>query len=47
MIIDTTNEPLTCKRGERPVRSEQDIDNVAAFLATLNDDYDLSAKKLR
>jgi cytochrome c peroxidase len=37
--VDTTDEPLTRKAGERPVWSEQDIDDVAAFLATLNDDF--------
>ena len=37
--VDTTDEPLTRKAGERPVWSEQDIDDVAAFLATLNDGY--------
>ncbi|WP_345812086.1 cytochrome c peroxidase [Paraburkholderia sp. PREW-6R] len=39
--VDTTDEPLTRKAGERPVWSEQDIDDVAAFLTTLNDGYDL------
>ena len=27
--------------------SEQDIDDVAAFLTALNDDYDLNAKRSR
>jgi hypothetical protein len=27
--------------------SEQDIDHVAAFLATLNADYDLTAKRVK
>jgi cytochrome c peroxidase len=42
--VDTTDEPLTRKAGERPVWSERDIDDVAAFLATLNDDYMLKPK---
>ncbi|WP_259461443.1 cytochrome-c peroxidase, partial [Paraburkholderia fungorum] len=37
--VDTTDEPLTHKAGERSVWSERDIDDVAAFLATLNDGY--------
>lgn len=37
--VDRTDEPLTRKRGERPVWSERDIDDVAAFLATLDDGY--------
>ncbi|MGC1581877.1 MAG: hypothetical protein WA766_10345, partial [Candidatus Acidiferrales bacterium] len=43
--VDTTDEPLTRKAGERPVWSERDIDDVAAFLATLNDGYQLAARK--
>ncbi|MDN7520630.1 cytochrome-c peroxidase [Burkholderia sp. AU45251] len=42
--VDTTDEPLTRKRGEKPVWSEHDIDDVAAFLATLDDGYVLPAK---
>jgi cytochrome c peroxidase len=42
--VDTTDEPLTRKRGEKPVWSERGIDDVAAFLATLNDGYVLPAK---
>lgn len=42
--VDTTDEPLTRKRGEKPVWSERDIDDVAAFLATLDDGYVLPAK---
>ncbi|VWC89396.1 di-heme cytochrome c peroxidase [Burkholderia lata] len=42
--VDTTDEPLTRKRGEKPVWSERDIDDVAAFLATLDDGYALRAK---
>lgn len=45
--VDTTDEPLTRKAGERPVWSEQDIDDVAAILTKLNDDYDLNAKRSR
>jgi cytochrome c peroxidase len=45
--VDTTDEPLTRKAGERPVWSEQDIDDIAAFLTKLNDDYDLNAKRSR
>ncbi|MCO2636902.1 c-type cytochrome, partial [Pseudomonas aeruginosa] len=41
--VDRTDEPLTRKRGERPVWSERDIDDVAAFLATLDDGYVLPA----
>jgi cytochrome c peroxidase len=41
---DTTDEPLTRKAGERPVWSERDIDDVAVFLVTLNDDYVLKPK---
>ncbi|WP_109481122.1 cytochrome c peroxidase [Paraburkholderia sp. C35] len=37
--VDTIDEPLTRKQGEQPAWSEQEIDDVAAFLATLNDDY--------
>ncbi|MFT4069059.1 cytochrome-c peroxidase [Paraburkholderia sp.] len=43
--VDTTDEPLTRKAGERPVWSERDIDDVAAFLATLTDGYDPKAKQ--
>ncbi|WP_269112226.1 cytochrome-c peroxidase [Burkholderia pseudomultivorans] len=41
--VDTTDAPLTRRRGERPVWSERDIDDVAAFLATLDDGYVLPA----
>ncbi|RQS72569.1 cytochrome-c peroxidase [Burkholderia sp. Bp8963] len=37
--VDTTDEPLTRKRGERPVWSDVDIADVAAFLSTLSDGY--------
>lgn len=40
--VDTTDAPLTQKRGERSVWTEQDIDDVAAFLTTLNDDYPIN-----
>ncbi|MEM5457996.1 hypothetical protein VSR69_24585 [Paraburkholderia phytofirmans] len=42
--VDTTDEPLTRKAGEHPVWSERDIDDVAVFLVTLNDDYVLKPK---
>jgi len=42
--VDTTDEPLTRKRGEKPVWSARDIDDVAAFLATLDDGYVPPAK---
>jgi cytochrome c peroxidase len=45
--VDTTDEPLTRKAGERPVWSEQDIDDVAAFLSTLTDGYGLASKQAR
>jgi cytochrome c peroxidase len=35
---------MTRKVGERPVWSERDIDDVAAFPTTLNDDYRLQDK---
>jgi cytochrome c peroxidase len=47
MNVDTTDEPLTRKTGDRQAWSEQDIDDVAAFLSTLNDGYDLKAKQTR
>jgi cytochrome c peroxidase len=37
--VDTFDAPLTSKRGDRPVWNEQDINDVVAFLETLNDDY--------
>ncbi len=36
--VDTTDAPLTRREGERPVWTEQDIDDVIAFLETLTDD---------
>ena len=45
--VDTFDAPLTAKRGERPVWSERDIDDVAAFLATLNDDYPYKATPVK
>ncbi|SDI59339.1 cytochrome-c peroxidase [Paraburkholderia phenazinium] len=42
--VDTVDAPLTSKRGERPVWSERDIDDVAAFLTTLNDGYPYKPK---
>ncbi|KXU89568.1 hypothetical protein CI15_05055 [Paraburkholderia monticola] len=47
MNIDTPDEPLTRKAFERPVRAEHDIDDVAAFLATLTDGYDPKTKQAR
>ncbi|MEX3638951.1 hypothetical protein [Paraburkholderia sp. BR14320] len=44
MNVDTTDEPPTRKAGERPVCSERDSDDVAAFLQTLTDGFDLKAK---
>ncbi|WP_179405021.1 cytochrome-c peroxidase [Burkholderia guangdongensis] len=35
--VDTIDEPLTRKRGEQPAWNEREIDDVAAFLATLSD----------
>jgi cytochrome c peroxidase len=37
--VDTLDEPLTRKAGGRPAWNRQDIDDVAAFLETLNDGY--------
>jgi cytochrome c peroxidase len=37
--VDTTDNPFTRQRGEKPVWSERDIDDVAAFLVTLDDGY--------
>ncbi|QGZ61798.1 cytochrome-c peroxidase [Paraburkholderia acidisoli] len=37
--VDTVDEPLTRKPGERPAWNEHDIDDVMAFLKTLNDGY--------
>jgi cytochrome c peroxidase len=45
--VDTTDAPLTRKAGERPVWSERDIDDVAAFLTMLTDGYDLKAKAVK
>jgi len=41
--VDTKDEPLTRRQGGRPAWSEHDIDDVIAFLKTLNDDYPLGA----
>jgi cytochrome c peroxidase len=43
--VNTLDEPLTHKADERPIWSEQDIGEVAAFFTTLHDDYDLIARK--
>ncbi|TDN62480.1 cytochrome c peroxidase [Paraburkholderia sp. BL10I2N1] len=45
--VDTIDEPLTRKPGGRPAWTEQDIDDVAAFLSTLNDDYAYKGKAAR
>ncbi len=37
--VDTRDEPLTRKVGERPAWNERDIDDVIAFLKTLDDGY--------
>jgi cytochrome c peroxidase len=37
--VDTIDAPLTYKQGDKPVWSEHDIDDVIAFLKTLNDGY--------
>jgi cytochrome c peroxidase len=37
--VDTIDEPLTRKAGGRPAWNRQDIDDVAAFLETLDDGY--------
>ncbi len=42
--VDTIDAPLTRKRGEKPVWTEQDIKDVVAFLSTLNDDYQSMAR---
>ncbi len=36
--VDTVDAPLTLKRGQTPVWSEQDIEDVIAFLGTLRDE---------
>jgi cytochrome c peroxidase len=38
--VDTMDAPLTYKKGDKPVWSEHDIDDVIAFLKTLNDGYE-------
>ena len=35
--VDVIDEPLTRKEGEAPVWTDAEIDNVIAFLETLND----------
>lgn len=37
--VDTTDAPLIYKKGDRPVWNERDIDDVIAFLKTLDDGY--------
>lgn len=37
--VDTKNVPLTAHQGDKPVWNAQDIRDVAAFIATLNDGY--------
>jgi cytochrome c peroxidase len=42
--VDIIDAPLTSKRGEKPVWSERDIDDVIAFLKTLDDGYRAGAQ---
>ncbi|MFP6558602.1 cytochrome-c peroxidase [Paraburkholderia sp. B3] len=42
--VDTIDAPLTYKQGDKPVWSEHDIDDVIAFLKTLNDGYQPGAQ---
>ncbi|NIE66915.1 c-type cytochrome [Burkholderia sp. Ax-1719] len=42
--VDTTDAPLTYKKGDKPVWSEHDIDDVIAFLKTLSDGYNVAAQ---
>jgi cytochrome c peroxidase len=42
--VDTIDAPLTYKKGDKPVWSEHDIDDVIAFLKTLDDGYQPDAK---
>ena len=37
--VDIADPPLTAKRGDRPVWNDRDIDDVIAFLKTLDDGY--------
>lgn len=37
--VDTVDLPLTRKKGERPIWNDAEIDDVIAFLKTLNDGY--------
>jgi cytochrome c peroxidase len=37
--VDVMDAPLTYKKGDKPVWDEHDIDDVIAFLKTLNDGY--------
>jgi len=41
--VDTIDRPLGQKRGERPIWSERDIDDVIAYLETLTDGYSKQA----
>ncbi len=42
--VDTIDAPLTYKQGDKPVWSEDDINDVIAFLKTLNDGYQAGAQ---
>lgn len=42
--VDVTDAPLTYKKGDKPVWNEHDIDDVIAFLKTLNDGYQPGAQ---
>ena len=37
--VDHVDEPFTHKPGDKPVFSRRDIDDLIAFLQTLNDGY--------
>lgn len=45
--VDTTDAPLTYKKGDKPVWSEHDIDDVIAFLKTLDDGYQPGAQAVK
>ncbi len=37
--VDAIHKPLTAKQGEHSIWTERVIDDVAAFIATLDEDY--------
>jgi len=45
IYVDTRDAPLTLKQGDKPFWNERDIDDVAAFLATLDDGYRIPSAK--